>query len=120
MIGGGMRQAGILAAAGLVAMDSMIDRLAEDHANARQLAQGLANINGLSLDPNRVQTNIVMIGVDPGLATAQEFIGALDRQGVKVSYPGQQSVRMVTHRHIDNADVQETLTRVSTATKQLK
>ena len=120
MVGGGMRQAGILAAAGLVAMDSMIDRLAEDHANARQLGEGLANVDGLRLDPDLIQTNIVMFEVDPGLGTAQELIGALDREGVKVSYPGQQSVRMVTHRHIDNSDVQETLSRVSAAVKQLK
>ena len=98
----------------------MIERLAEDHANARQLAEGLANVDGLSLDPEQVQTNIVMFDVDPTLSTAQQLIGALDQEGVKVSYPGQQSIRMVTHRHVDSAHVQETLTRVSAAARQLK
>ena len=120
MVGGGMRQAGILAAAGLVAMDTMIDRLADDHANAKRLADGLANIDGLSVDPERIQTNIVIFEVAPTLATVQEFMGALDREGVKVSYPGEHTIRMVTHRHIDSGDVDETLSRVSDVAKQLR
>lgn len=119
MVGGGMRQAGVLAAAGLVAMDTMIERLADDHANAKKLAEGLANIDGLSVDPERIQTNIVIFEVDPALATVQEFMGALDREGVKVSYPGQHTIRMVTHRHIDSGDVEEAITRVSKAVKQI-
>ena len=115
-----MRQAGILAAAGLVAMDTMIDRLADDHANAKRLADGLANIDGLSVDPERIQTNIVIFEVAPALATVQEFMGALDREGVKVSYPGEHTIRMVTHRHIDSGDVDETLSRVSNVAKQLR
>ncbi len=120
MIGGGMRQAGVLAAAGLVAMDTMIDRLADDHANAKRLADGLANIDGLSVDADSIQTNIVIFDVDPAVATAQELISALDREGVKVTYPGQQSIRMVTHRHIDSADVDEALGRVSNVVKGLR
>ena len=123
MVGGGMRQAGILAAAGLVALDTMIDRLAEDHANARRLAQGLANIDGLEVDPDRIQTNIVIFAVAPSSAfggSAPELIGALDRAGVKVSYPGKQSIRMVTHRHISGADVDEALSRVSKVVKELR
>lgn len=120
MLGGGMRQAGILAAAGLVAMDSMIDRLADDHANAKRLAAGLANIDGLSVDPDRIQTNIVIFEVDPALATVQEFMGALDRDGVKVSYPGEHTIRMVTHRHIDSGDVDDALSRVSNVAKQMR
>jgi threonine aldolase len=120
MIGGGMRQAGVLAAAGLVALDNMIERLAEDHANARQLAQGLANIDGLQVDPESIQTNIVIFEVDQGLGSATEFMSALDREGVKVSYPGVQSVRMVTHRHIDGSDIDEALVRVSNVVRQLR
>ena len=120
MIGGGMRQAGVIAAAGLVAMDTMIDRLADDHANAKKLAEGLANIDGLSVDPERIQTNIVIFQVDSSVASAQEFIAALERQEVKVTYPGQRSIRMVTHRHIDGSDVDEALVRVSKVVKQLK
>ena len=119
MIGGGMRQAGVLAAAGLVALDGMIDRLAEDHANARQLARGLASIPGLSLDPDSIQTNIVIFHVDPSLGSAADLIGALGREDVKVGSPEEHYIRMVTHRHIDGGDVEETLGRVATAVKAM-
>ncbi|MCH8980867.1 low-specificity L-threonine aldolase, partial [candidate division KSB1 bacterium] len=112
MVGGGMRQAGILAAAGLVALDSMIDRLAEDHANARRLAQGLANIDGISVDPDSIHTNIVIFEVDESVGTANQVIDALAEEGVLVTYPGKQSLRMVTHRHIGGADVDDALGRV--------
>ena len=119
MLGGGMRQAGVLAAAGLVALDCMIDRLAEDHQNARRLAQGLANIDGLEVDPERIQTNIVFFEVAESLGTAGDFIAALQRHGVLVSYPGKQSVRMVTHRHISAGDVEEALRRTAGAAREL-
>jgi threonine aldolase len=120
MVGGSMRQAGVLAAAGLVALDTMVDRLAEDHATARQLAQGLANIDGLDLDPESIQTNIVIFHVDPSVATPQEFMGALGREGIRVLSPARQSIRMVTHRHISGADVDDALARVSKVVKQLR
>jgi threonine aldolase len=120
VVGGGMRQAGVLATAGLVALDTMIDRLAEDHANARQLARGLANIDGIHLDPDSIQTNIVIFEVDRSVGSASEFISALAREGVKVTYPGKQSVRMVTHRHIDSADVADALSRVASVVKQMR
>jgi threonine aldolase len=119
MVGGGMRQAGVLAAAGLVALDTMIERLAEDHARARQLAAGLANIDGLGVDPDAIQTNIIIFEVDPSFGPAAGLIGALAREGVKVSSPGKQSIRMVTHRHISSADVEEALARTSKAVKEL-
>ena len=119
MLGGGMRQAGVLAAAGLVALDTMIDRLADDHVNARKLANGLAGVDGLKLDPERVQTNIVILQVDPAMATAQELIGALDREGVKAGSPGKGLIRMVTHRHISGEGVDEALARVAAAVKTL-
>ena len=120
MVGGGMRQAGILAAAGLVALDTMIDRLAEDHQHARRLAYGLANIDGLSVDPESIQTNIVFFEVDEDLGTAADLIAALNRNGVLVSYPGKQSIRMVTHRHIAPEDIEEALSRTSTAVRELQ
>ena len=120
MVGGGMRQAGVLAAAGLVAMDTMIDRLADDHSTARRLASGLANIDGLSVDPDSIQTNIVIFEVDPSVATVNELIGALDREGVKVGSPGPQLIRMVTHRQIGSDDVDDALALVSKVVKQLK
>ncbi len=119
MVGGGMRQAGVLAAAGLVALDSMVERLADDHANARRLAQGLANINGLSLDADSIQSNIVIFDVDESLGAAAEFTSALDWEGVKVSSPGPKSIRMVTHRHISSEDVDEALDRVSKVSGEL-
>ncbi len=120
MVGGGMRQVGVLAAAGLVALDTMIDRLADDHANAKGLANGLANVDGLSLDPDHIQTNIVIFEVDQAVGTAQEFIGALAREDVKVGSPGKGLIRMVTHRNIDGEDVKEALSRVSKAVKELR
>ena len=120
MLGGGMRQAGVLAAAGLVALDTMVDRLAEDHQNARRLAHGLANIDGLNVDPEQIQTNIVFFEVDTKLGTAADMIAALERQDVKVSYPGKQSIRMVTHRHITPEDIEEALSRTSTAVRELQ
>ncbi len=120
MVGGGMRQAGILAAAGLVALDTMIDRLADDHANARRLAQGLANIDGLTVDADSIQTNIVIFQVDPSLGPSEKLIGALGSEGVKVSSPGPKAVRMVTHRHISSENVEETLSRTSKAVRQLR
>ena len=92
MVGGGMRQAGVLAAAGLVALDTMIDRLAEDHANARLLAQGLANIDGLQVDPESIQTNIVIFQVyirPPGYLTLSQPLGVGDPlDAARVLYTG--------------------------------
>ncbi len=120
MLGGGMRQVGVLAAAGMVALDTMIDRLADDHASARQLARGLANIDGLSVDPEKIQTNIVIFKVDPSVATAQELLGALGREGVKAGSPMPQHIRMVTHREIDSADIDEALSLTSKAVRGLR
>ena len=120
MVGGGMRQAGVLAAAGLVALDTMVDRLAEDHANARRLAQGLANIDGISVDPDTIHTNIVIFEVDESVGTADRVINALAEEGVLVTYPGKQSLRMVTNRHIGGADIDDALGRVSNVVRQLK
>ena len=113
MIGGGMRQAGVLAAAGLVALDTMIERLADDHANARRLAQGLANIEGIKVDPDSIQTNIVIFEIEPSVGTAPEVLQALAEAGVKVTPSRAQTLRMVTHRQVDSADVEEALARVS-------
>ena len=119
MVGGGMRQAGILAAAGLVALDNMVERLADDHSNARRLAEGLANIDGISVDPNSIKTNIVIFEVAQSVGSANDVINALSEEGVLVTYPGQQSLRMVTHRHILSSDVDEALSRVSKVVRQM-
>ena len=120
MVGGGMRQGGVLAAAGLVALDSMVDRLAEDHQNARRLASGLANIDGLTIDFDNIQTNIVIFDVDATLGSATAFIKAMAEANVLVSYPGETSVRMVTHRHISGEDIEEALSRTSKVVRALE
>ncbi len=109
MVGGGMRQAGVLAAAGIVALEEMVDRLAEDHANARVLAEGIAALPGVRVDLSTVQTNIVVVEVQrPGL-TGTEFIRLMKEHGVKVSPFGGQLVRLVTHYGISRGDVERAI-----------
>lgn len=110
MLGGGMRQAGVLAAACLVALETMVDRLAEDHAHARMLAEGLANIRGIRIDPARVQTNIVISEVDPATGwDSARLQQALAARGVLLSLSGTR-LRAVTHYHITRADIMRALT----------
>jgi threonine aldolase len=110
MVGGGMRQAGILAAAGLVALERMVDRLADDHANARTLAEGLATLPGVTVDLATVQTNIVMVRIDRGerarstVATAELVSGCAARK-VKVHAMGPTAIRCVTHKDVDAEDI---------------
>ncbi len=104
MVGGGMRQAGILAAAGIVALDTMVERLADDHANARRLAEGLAQIPGIALEPARVKTNIVFFDVTTG-ETAAQLAERLARAGVLIGGSGATRLRAVTHDGITCADV---------------
>ena len=119
MVGGGMRQAGVLAAAGLVALDNMVERLADDHSNAKRLAEGLANIQGISVDPTSIQTNIVIFEISESAGNANDVINELANEGVLVTYPGQQSLRMVTHRHISASDIDEALSRVAKVMTQM-
>ena len=112
-----MRQAGVIAAAGIVAIRKMAGRLTEDHANARRLAYGLARIPGIILDPERIKTNIVIF--EPPATTAPDFIQRMIAQNVKFSYLGGRIVRAVTHRLIGEADIDEALNRVETLAKEL-
>jgi threonine aldolase len=107
MLGGSMRQAGVVAAAGVYALDNMVDRLAEDHTHARTLAEGLAEVPGISIDLTRVQSNLVVFDVE-GMAVPA-FLEACAAGGVKGGSPGRSKVRLVTHYGIDGADVQEAL-----------
>jgi len=113
MVGGGMRQAGVIAAAGLIAVDQMVDRLAEDHRNARHLATGLARLPGIVIDPDMVETNIVIFRVT-GMS-APDFLAAIRRAGLLAGSPGPGTVRMVTHNGIDAAQLDDALARVSDA-----
>jgi len=109
MLGGGMRQAGIIAAAGIVALESMVDRLAEDHANARRLAEGIAAIEGLATDPARVQTNILYCDLAGGRFSDAEFIDRLAQRGLRLSHTGPARFRMLTHYGIGAADIDAAL-----------
>ena len=120
MLGGGMRQVGVLAAAGILALESMIDRLADDHAHARQLARGLGDIPGISVDPERFQTNIVFVDVDHELGSVQEFTGKLSLEGVRASYPGGHRFRLVTHRHITSEDIEYTVDKVAMVSREMR
>jgi threonine aldolase len=106
-LGGGMRQTGVLAAAGLVALESMIDRLAEDHANARTLAEGLAELPGVRCDLVRVQTNLVYFDLDRIGAPA--FTEECAKRGLLADWNGPSRMRFVTHYGIDAEDVQTAL-----------
>ena len=106
-LGGGWREAGVLAAAGLWALDHMVDRLADDHANATTLADGLAELPGISLDLSRVQTNIVRFEVTA--MSAREFVDSCRSRGLLGGASGRRGVRFVTHFGIEADDVQRAL-----------
>jgi len=113
MVGGGMRQAGVLAAAGLIALRDGVDRLREDHRRARRLADGLAGIAGVAIDLDSVQSNIVRFDVAGMGHTTASFAAALQPAGVRVTGgAGAGGVRMVAHRHIDDESVDQALERI--------
>jgi threonine aldolase len=103
MLGGGMRQAGVIAAAGVVALETMVDRLAEDHSNARKLALGLSKIPGISIDPDSLPTNLVFFKVPEG--TSLELAHRLSERAIKVGPREDSRWRMVTHYGITSADI---------------
>ena len=110
MLGGGMRQAGILAAAGIVALEKMVDRLAEDHARARKLADGLSQIPGVSLKPGTPATNMVFLSLAPEVTfTTAGFMERLKEHNILIGDTGERSYRLVTHFWIDDAGVEKTV-----------
>lgn len=107
-LGGGMRQVGVLAAAGLVAMEKMVDRLADDHRLAKKLAEGIARFPEIKLDPASVETDIVIFGFEHPKMSASDFLIRLEEKGIlALSVP--QGVRMVTNKEVDESDVERTL-----------
>ena len=116
MVGGGMRQSGVIAAAGIVAMNEMVDRLADDHANARALADGLSQIPGVEIDPSLVQTNILFwkhSGID-----STEIAGSLRERGVLCSMVHGR-LRMLTHYGIEREDIDYALDIIREVTASL-
>jgi threonine aldolase len=118
MLGGGMRQAGVIAAAGIVALETMVDRLAEDHDNAKRLAQGLASIKGIKLAQDDIPTNIVMFHLSPELSVV-EFMEGLQKAGVKIGLRDGRPFRAVTHRMVSSSDIDEALARIETVCRRL-
>jgi threonine aldolase len=108
MLGGGMRQAGVLAAAGLIALEETPKNLHQDHENARRLAEGLAQLPGMKIDPEKVVTNIVIVDVSEASLTADEICARLHSRGVLASGFGS-AIRMVTHYDVSRADIETAL-----------
>jgi threonine aldolase len=105
-LGGAMRQAGIIAAGALYALENHVERLAEDHANARLLAQAVRSTPGLKLDPEVVDTNIVIFDLDPELGTASAFCARLRDEGVWMYTIAPQRIRAVTHLDVSREQIQ--------------
>ncbi|MGM0689699.1 MAG: low-specificity L-threonine aldolase [Bacillota bacterium] len=109
-LGGGMRQAGIFAAAGIVALETMIDRLAEDHTNARLLADGLAAFKGIEFNPDDVDTNIVI--VKPTAMSIQQLGSELEKRGILTVVIEPDRVRFTTNKDVDRNDIEKTIAAV--------
>ena len=110
VLGGGMRQCGIISAAGITALEEMVDRIVEDHENAQHLTKGIAQISGLSIDLERVRTNIVYFDLVSQKIKAEELVGQLDDKGIKILNLGPSRFRAVTHYGISAEDIDFTLT----------
>jgi threonine aldolase len=105
-LGGGMRQAGVLAAAGIVALETMVDRLGEDHARAKQLAQGLSSVPGLVLDPGTPYTNMIFLSLNDEVPlSASDVAGHLKELGVRIGVVSTRRFRLVTHYWIDDPGI---------------
>ena len=112
-LGGGMRQAGILAVSGLVALDEMVDRLKDDHANARRLAEGISEIDGLSVDLDHVKTNIVYAELTDVKKTPDEVVTAMGDRGVQFFAVGPARFRMVANRGVDGEGIEKAIKEFS-------
>jgi len=109
MVGGGMRQAGILAAAGIYALDHHVDRLKEDHENAKRLALGLKEITGTTVNPDHVETNIIIFGVAGTGMTSPALRDAMQQEGILMNALGNNQIRLVTHLDVSREDIDKAL-----------
>jgi threonine aldolase len=109
MFGGGMRQVGIIAAAGIYALDHHIERLKEDHKNAKRLALGLSEIQGVSIDPDHVETNIVIFDIAEMGMTAPQVRDEMKKKGVLIHPFGKTQIRLVTHLDVSKDDIETAL-----------
>ena len=113
MVGGNMRQAGSLAAAGIVALNTMVDRLKEDHANAKKLAAGLEKIDARFCRAADVETNLVRVDVSFTGRSAEQWSQLLAKHNIAVAPADSRSLRFVTHRHISASDVDSAVTAMA-------
>ena len=113
-----MRQVGVLAAAGLVALEKMTGRLEEDHANAQLLARGLAEIRGVKIDPERVQTNILVFDISGTGQTTAEFSAKVKERGVLATGINAREMRMVTHKDVSRLDCETALRAIREAVRE--
>lgn len=113
ILGGGMRQAGILAAAGIVALDEMIDRLIEDHEKTKLLANGLGNIKGIDIDYNFVHTNILIIDIKNTGYKVDDILEKMKARGIRALKFSNTLIRFVTHRYIDKEDIDYTIKNIN-------
>ncbi|MDD5189653.1 MAG: low-specificity L-threonine aldolase [Dehalococcoidales bacterium] len=119
MLGGGMRQAGVIAAAGIVALETMVERLAEDHANAKKLAEGMRTIKDIIVTQDIVPTNIILFETAKNI-DAVKFSAKMKAEGVLLSPRGGNQFRVVTHRMVSTADIDTVLMTFTKVIKNLK
>jgi threonine aldolase len=112
MVGGGMRQSGHLAAAGIISLNELVDKLKKDHFNARVLAHGLARLNGIVLDPKLIKTNIIFFSLKHSTLNSDTFLKKLGTQGIKILAIQPGVFRAVLHREISESQIERVI-RVS-------
>jgi threonine aldolase len=126
LLGGGMRQAGIIAAAGIVALNQMVDRLAEDHENCRRLAYGLADLPQVEIKPEEVRTNILVFSLRDAqrqplsLEKTNLFLQRAEEYGVRLSLIGGSNIRAVTHYGIEGQHIETALTGIQHALADMR
>ncbi len=119
-LGGGMRQAGLMAAPGIVALSTMVDRLTEDHQRAKALAKGLNEMEGISVQVEHVETNIVMADISALQITAQDFLLRLKEHQIFASAFGEYVIRFTTHREIDDHQITTAIDKIADVVKKLR
>ena len=117
MVGGGMRQSGHLAAAGIIALNNLTERLEEDHSNAQKLAQELASLKGIVLKPELIKTNIIFFRLEDPNIKPESFLKNLEAQGIKILMIHEGVFRIVLHREISEHQVKLVIKAITALTK---
>jgi threonine aldolase len=120
ILGGGMRQAGVIAAPGIIALEKMIDRLEEDHKNAKFMAERLSKIEGISVNLKIVQTNIFNFNISDLGVTSTDFVTKLKNHGVLLLTRDRNNIRVVTHRGIEKEHIESALDAIEKVVKEIK